>query len=138
MGKSNNNLIFRYSFILYLCIMLLMAQSSGLHLHVLHDHQSPSASSHIVDVHAATALHDLDLHGHNKHGDHHPTAIDIIQDYLVKKTSLLDQLAILVFFIGLFICVPRLHRIGRLWIYKSPVINSHFLLQPPLRAPPTN
>ena len=141
MGKTYNNPIFEYMFILYLCITLLIAQASGLHIHVQHDDHSSSASGHIVDIHTASTHHD-DIVTHHHEGaqdDHHPAAIDISQDYLVKKTSLLDPLALIIFFIGLFLLTPQLRRIGSQWRYKPPTINPcYYLLQPPLRAPPVH
>ena len=140
MGKTYNNPIFQYMFILYLCIALLMAQASGLHMHVQHDDHSSSASGHIVDIHTASTHHDdIDTHHHRAQDDHHPAAIDISQDYLVKKTSLLDSLVLIVLFIGLFLFIPRLRRISSQWRYKPPnVIPCYYLLQPPLRAPPVH
>lgn len=138
MDKTCNNPIFRYSFILYLCIALLIAQASGLHLHVQHDDHSSSASGHIVDIHIASTHHDnIDTHHHDGAQDgHHPAAIDISQDYLAKKTSSLDPLALMIFFIGLFLFIPRLRRISSHRYYKSPIVTPCYLLQPPLRAPP--
>jgi len=133
MGKTYNNSIFQYMFILYLCIVLLMAQASGLHMHVQHDDHSSSASEHIVDIHTASTHH------HGAQDDHHPAAIDISQDYLVKKTSLLDPLVLIIFFIGLFLFIPRLRHISSQWRYKPPNVNPcYYLLQPPLRAPPVH
>ena len=137
MGKAYNNPIFQYVFILYLCITLLMAQASGLHMHVQHDDHSSATSGHIVDIHAATTAHDIDDHHHETQDNHHPAAIDVSQDYLVKKSSLLNPLALIVFIIGLFLCVPRLRCIFSRWRYKPPIVNfDYYLLQPPLRAPP--
>lgn len=139
MGKAYNNPIFQYVFILYLCITLLMAQASGLHMHVQHDDHSSATSGHIVNIHAATTAHGIDTHHHETQDDHHPAAIDVSQDYLVKKTSLLSHLALFVFFIGIFLCVPRLRYVFSRWRYKPPSVNSYYyLLQPPLRAPPVN
>jgi len=131
MGKTFNNSIFQYTFILYLCITLLISQASGLHIHIQHDDHSSAAPEHIVDIHPASTLHD------GAQDDHHPAAIDISQDYLVKKTSLSDPLALIIFFIGLFLFTPHLRRINSQWRYKPPTINPcYYLLHPPLRAPP--
>jgi hypothetical protein len=144
MGKTYNNLIFQYMFILYLCIALLIAQASGLHIHVQHDDHSSSASGHIVDIHTASTHHiDIDTHHHHHHDGaqdgHHHVAIDISQDYLVKKTSLSDPLALIIIFIGLFLFIPRLRRISSQWRYQPPTVNPcYYLLQPPLRAPPVH
>ncbi len=133
MGKTYNNPIFQYMYILYLCIALLIAQASGLHMHVQHDDHSSTASGHIVDIHTAST------HQHGTQDDHHSAVIDISQDYLVKKTSLSDPLALIIFFIGLFLLTPQLRRISSQWCYKPPTINPcHYLLHPPLRAPPVH
>lgn len=139
MDKTCNNPIFRYSFILYLCIALLIAQASGLHLHIQHDDHTSSASGHIVDIHIASTHHDnIDTHHHDGAQDgHHPATIDITQDYLVKKANQLDPLAVIIFFIGIFLFVPRLLRTNSQWRYKSPAVApGYYFLHPPLRAPP--
>lgn len=107
-------------------------------MHVQHDDHSSATSGHIVDIHTASTHHDdIDTHHEVAQDEHHPAAINISQDYLVKKTSLLDPLALMIFFIGLFLFVPRLRRISSQWRYKSPAFNPcYYLLQPPLRAPP--
>ena len=138
MGTTSNNPIFQYSFILYLCVALLIAQASGLHLHIQHNDHSLPASGHIVDIHIASTHHDnIDTHHHDgaQHG-HHTAAIDISQDYLAKKTSSSDPLALMIFFIGFFLLIPRLRRISSQWYYKPPSVTPFYLLQPPLRAPP--
>ena len=140
MAKTHNKPIFQYMFILYLCIALLMVQANGLHLHVQHDDHASATSGHIVDIHIASTLHDIDKYTHHYDGaqnDHHPAAIDISQDYLVKKTIMLDPLALMIFFIGFFLLIPRLRRICRQWRYKPPAVNPcYYLLHPPLREPP--
>ena len=140
MAKTHNKPVFQYMLILYLCIALLMVQASGLHLHVQHVDHASATSEHIVDIHIASTLHDIDKYTHHYGGaqnDHHPVAIDISQDYLVKKTSMLDPLALMIFFIGFFLFIPRLRRICSQWRYKPPTINPcYYLLHPPLRAPP--
>ncbi len=141
MGKAYNNPIFQYLFVIYLCIALLMAQASGLHMHVQHDDHSHSSatSGHIVDIHIASTLHDIDTHHHEVPDGSHPAAIDISQDYLVKKTSLLNPLAMFVFFIGIFLCVPRLRCVFSRWRYNPPAVNPYYnFLKPPLRAPPVS
>ena len=139
MDKYHNNPILRYSFILYLCIALLIAQASGLHMHVQHDDHSSATPAHIVDIHITSTHHDdIDTHYHEgMQDDHHPAVIDISQDYLVKKTSLSDPLALIIFFIGIFLFAPRLRRISSLWRYKAPTVTpGYYLIHPPLRAPP--
>lgn len=141
MGKAYNNPIFQYVFTLSLCIALLMAQTSGLHLHVQHDDHSSATSGHIVDIHIASTLHDINTHNHNHEAldDHHPAAIDISQDYLVKKTNLFNDLVLFIFFIGIFLCVPRLRCVFSRWRYKPPTVNTYYnFLSPPLRAPPVS
>jgi hypothetical protein len=139
MGKAYNNPIFQYLFILYLCIALLMAQASGLHMHVQHDDHSSATSGHIIDIHIASTLHDIDTHHHEAQGGHHAVAIDVSQDYLVKKTNLFNQLALFVFFIGVLLFTPRLGCVFSRWRYKtSSVIHCCYLFLPPLRAPPVN
>ncbi len=141
MGKAYNNPIFQYLFILSLCIVLLIAQASGLHMHVQHDDHSLAASGHMIDIHTLSTHHNNeDAHHHGGvQEDHHHAAIDIGQDYLVKKTSLLNHLALIVFFIGLLLTMPRLRCICSHWRYKPPIFNPcYYLLQPPLRAPPVN
>ncbi len=139
MGKTYNNPIFQYLLILYLCITLLLAQASGLHMHVQHDDNSSATSGHIVDIHTALTPHDIDTHHHEAQDDHHPVAIDISQDYLVKKTNLFNDLVLFIFFIGIFLCVPRLRCVFSRWRYKTATINPCcYLLHPPLRAPPVN
>ena len=138
MGKSYNNPIIQYLFAIYLCITLSMAQASGLHMHVQHDHSS-ATSEHTVDIHAATIAHDINTHHHETQDDHHPAAIELSQDYLVKKSSLLNPLALIVFITGLFLCVPRLRCIFSRWRYKPPTVSTYYnFLKPPLRAPPVN
>jgi hypothetical protein len=140
MRKTNNSQMFQYMFILYLCLALLMTQASGLHMHVQHDDHSSTASGHIVDIHTVSTLHDIDTNTHHydvAQDNHHPAEIDISQDYLAKKTNLVVTLALITFFIGLFLYVPRLRRIKNQWCYKTPTVNHcYYLLQPPLRAPP--
>ena len=139
MGKATNNRTFQYAFILFFCIALLMAQTSGLHLHVQHDDHSSATPGHIVDIHIASTLHDINTQNHEALDDHHPVAIDISQDYLVKKTNLFNDLVLFIFFIGIFLCVPRLRCVFSRLRYKTATINPCcYLLLPPLRAPPLN
>lgn len=137
MGKATNNPIFQYVFILSLCIALLMAQTSGLHMHVQHDDHSSATPGHSVDIHIASTLHDINTHNHETLDDHHPVAIDISQDYLVKKTNLFNNLVLFIFFIGIFLCVPRHRCVFSRWRYKPPTVSTYYnFLKPPLRAPP--
>lgn len=139
MLKDNNNPIFQYLFILNLCIALLIAQTSGLHMHVQHDDHPLAASDHIVDIHTVSILQDIETHHNGPQDQHHHAAVDISQDYLIKKANLLNLLALVVFFIGLFLYVPRLFYICSQWRYKSLIINPcYYFLQPPLRAPPAS
>ncbi|MDT8282874.1 MAG: hypothetical protein RQ982_08695 [Gammaproteobacteria bacterium] len=143
MGKTCKNLMFQYMFILYLCLALLMAQASGLHMHVQHvDDHSSTTSGHIIDIHTVSTLHDIDTNAHHYDGvqdNHHPAVIDISQDYLANKTNLLVTLALITFFIGIFLFVPRLRCIDSQWRYKPPTVNPcYYLLQPLLRAPPVS
>jgi len=142
MGKTLNNPIFQYLLIMYLCIALLIAQASGLHMHVQHDNHPSEVSGHMVDIHTLSTLHNIDRDTHHHGGvqdGHHHAAIDISQDYLIKKTNLLNTLLLIVFFIGIFLYVPRLRYTCERWRYNTPAINPcYYLVQPPLRAPPVN
>jgi len=134
MEKYPNNSIFQYLLVLCLSLALVLSQANRLHMHLQHEDHSPVASGHIVDVHTASTLHDFDLADH--HENHHPAAIDISPDNLIKKTNLLNPLVLILIFIGLFLYIPRLVCLPRQRRYKTLFIPCSYLLQPPLRAPP--
>jgi hypothetical protein len=138
MGKSRNNLIFKYLLVLCLSITLLLAQSNRFHMHLEHDDPSDT-SAHVVDMHTASILHDFDLTHHDGvHEDHHTAAIDLNPDNLIKKINVLNPLSLLLLFVGLFLIMPRRACTYRQRYYKILSTLGYYLLQPPLRAPPAN
>lgn len=137
MQKNSNNPIFQYLLILCLSLALLLAQTNRLHMHLEHDDHS-ATSGHVVDVHAASILHDLDLTHHDGFlgDDHHPVAIDVSPDNLIQKTNLLNPLILILLFIGLLLILPRMVCRLRQRPYIKRFTSRYYLFQPPLRAPP--
>ncbi len=126
--------------VLCLSVTLLLSQVVGLHMHLEHDgHSMSSESAHIVGVHPQSTVHDFDLTNHHgeHQSDHSAVAIDVNTDKLVKKTSLLGPLGIVLLFVILFLANPRLRRLRRQWSGRTSFTSCYYLLQPPLRAPPT-
>jgi len=134
MEKYRNNQVFRYLLVLCISLALVLSQSNRLHMHLEHDDHSSVASAHIVDVHASTLVHDLNLVDH--HDDHHSAAIDVSPDNLVKKTNSLNPLVLILLLIGFFIYLPRLICLSRQKTYQILFISCSYLFHPPLRAPP--
>ena len=142
MQKNANNPIFQYLLILCLSLALLLAQTNRLHMHLEHDDHSDTSGhavdGHVVDVHAASILHDFDLTHHEGFldGDHHPVAIDVSPDNLIQKTNLLNPLVLILLFIGFLLILPRLVCRIRQRPYIKRFTSRYYLFQPPLRAPP--
>ena len=134
MENHHNNPVLQYLLILCLSLALILSQTSRLHMHLQHDDHSSVASGHIVDVHTTTIQHDMDLADH--HDDHHTAAIDINTDNLVKKTSSLNPLVLILLFLGLFLYLSRLINLPRLRRNQTLFTSCYYLLHPPLRAPP--
>ena len=125
--------------ILYVCFALLIAQAAGLHMHVQHDGHSSPVVEHVVDIHAASILH------HVEGGDHHLAAttdshhltFEVSQNTLVKKMNSSDLIAMLVFYIGLLLLLPRCLSNLKRWRYQSISVKSNcYFINPQLRAPP--
>ena len=146
MQKNANNSIFQILLILCLSLSLLLAQTNRLHMHLEHDDHADTAGhavdGHVVDVHAASILHDFDPLHHSGHhdgflaDDHHPVAIDVSPDNLIQKTNLLNPLIFILLFIGLLLILPRLFYRIRQRPYIKRSTSRYYLFQPPLRAPP--
>jgi len=134
MLKSSNNSVLQYLLILCLSLALLLAQSNRLHMHLEHDDHSSIESGHVVNVHIASLLHDIDLANHQD--DHHLMAIDISSANIVKKISLFNPLAIILLLVTLFLLLPCRALISRQRLYKILRTPVDYLLYPPLRAPP--
>jgi len=136
MGKYHHNSIFQYLLVLCLSLVLLLAQTNRLHMHLEHDSHSDT-SGHVVDVHSASMLHDFELTHHDGlNNDHHPAAIDVSSDNLITKSNLLNPLVLILLFAGLFLALPRLVCRLRHSSYKILFTLRYYLLHPPLRAPP--
>ena len=134
MENDHNNSVLRYLLVLCLSLALILSQASRLHMHVQHDDHSSVASGHVVNVHTATLLHDLNLTDH--HGDHHVAAIDVSTDNLVKKTNSLNPLVLILLCIGLFLYLPHLISLPRQRRFQTLFTYCYYLFNPPLRAPP--
>lgn len=137
MGKVHNNSIFKYSLVLCLSAALLLAQAGKLHMHLEHDDHSGS-SAHVVDIHPFWTLHDFDLTNNpDEHPDDHSTAaVDVSPDTFLKNTNLLNPLIVIIFFVGLLLCIPRRTSVSRQKFDKTFFPPSYYLFQPPPRAPP--
>ena len=133
MQKNNYNPIFQYLSILCLSLALLLTQTDQLHMHLEHDDHA-DASGHFVTVHTASILHDFDLTNH--HVDHHPAAIDVSPDSLIKKTILLTSPGLIPLLIGFFLIESRVVCAYRSRFYDLLLAPCFYFFQPPLRAPP--
>jgi hypothetical protein len=110
----------------------MLTQASRLHIHL--DHDDPvGAPAHSLNIHAASLMHAFEMIDHH---DNHPSAIEISSDNLIKKSSLLDSLVLVLIAIGIFLFLPPIVSIYRVRIYKLLIPSSHYAFQPPLRAPP--
>lgn len=136
MGKHQNNSLIQYLLVLCLSFMLIQSQTNKLHMHLEHDDHSSVATGHVVDLHAASILHDFEVTDY--HDDHHGTVIDISPDNLVNKANSLNPLVLFLLIIGVFLYMPRLLCLPRQRRYKTVFIPSSYLILPPLRAPPIN
>ncbi len=138
MGKRYNNTVTQYVLITCLAVVLLFAQMFKLHIHIQHDEMSEPAG-HVVDVHAASSLHDTtyDAHHLDNVPNHHFTDIKIFLDGVVKKVGLFNIFVLLFVIASIIIMrVSRLRCIRRRYIFKTKLDSLYYLLQPPLRAPP--
>jgi len=134
MEKLRNNSVLQYILVLCIGLALVLSQANQLHMHIQHDDHSSVVSGHIVNVHSATLLHDINLNDH--HDDHHATGIDVNTDNLVKKSNSLNPLVVILFCIALFLFLPRLINLPRLLSYQPLFTSCYYLFHPPLRAPP--
>jgi len=134
MFKYSNNSIFKHLLILCLSLALLLAQTSRLHMYLQHDGHPSLASGHVVNAHTASILHDIDLISH--HDNHHSTAIDISSANIVKKTTSLNPLAILLLFVTFLLFISYRAYVPRQRFYHFIITPVYYLLYPPLRAPP--
>ena len=134
MEKYHSHSILKHLLILCLGLALMFSQSNRLHIHPQHGDHLLVASAHVVNVHATTMLHDIDLADH--HGGHHSVAIDINTDNVIKKTNLVNPLFLVVLFIGLFLYLPRLISLPRQRFYQTLFAPCYYFLHPPLRGPP--
>ena len=134
MKKHHYNTVLQYLLVLCISSALILSQTNLLHMHLQHDDHSSGASVHVINVHTSTLLHDGDLVDH--HGDHHSAAIDVTPDNLVKKTSSLNPLVLILLFLGLILYKPRLICLPWQRSYLTLFTSCYYLLHPPLRAPP--
>ena len=123
-----------------LSLFLLCAQGVGLHIHSL-DHHHDHKHSH---NHATEEMGD---HAHlskahfafvGSHSDHHhgiASEIDVSPYGLLKSIDNLFAIALfdLLFAFFTFVCLRRLLRYCR---ERKLTLRGHYLLSPPLRAPP--
>jgi len=128
----------KYLLVLCLSVALILAQTGNFHMHLIHDDHAGS-SAHVVDIHPISTRHNIDSTNH--HGghsaDHSNNAVEVNPEPLLKNANLLSLLIIIVFFIGLFLRVPRQNRVSRQKFDKTLFPPCYYLFQPPLRAPPT-
>jgi len=134
MFKYSTNSKLKYLLILCLSLTLLIAQASGLHVHLQHDDHSSAVTNYIPDVHTASILHDSDLATH--YSVDHSATIDISSENVVKKANLLPPLVLVLLFIGFLISIPHFVKIHWQRLYKIQLIPCYYLLHPALRAPP--
>ncbi len=145
MQKKSKKLSFRYLLILFFSLVLLLAQTNRLHMHV-DSHGNSTATGDVVAKHVITehtvAHSALTLHNHgdsHHHGyvdNNHPVTIDVSPDDFIKKINSLPPLLLVLFFFGLSLIIPRSIYIVRQKSYKILFTFCPYLFQPPLRAPP--
>jgi len=141
MEKSPGNSVPRTLLILFISLMLLMAQTNRMHMHIEHtEHAELSGTAtdhHIVNVHTTTLTHDIESLNHSgHHHDQHSAAIDVGPDNLNQKTKLLNPLVLILLFFGLILSLGRqISRPGYAH-YIKPFTCRFYLFRPPLRAPP--
>lgn len=135
MEKRDNNTVSRYVLVICLAIVLMFAQMFMLHIHIQHDEMSAS-TGFVVDVHAASSLHDTVHNTHHQGNiqDHHFT--EISPDGVVKKVGLFKLFVLLFVIASIIMRVSRLQGVRRRYIFKTKLDSLYYLLQPPLRAPP--
>jgi len=133
MRKYSNNSLFQYVLIVGLAFALMIGQPSKLHMHIEHsDVSSFSISDHRLNVHIATSLHD------SPRDAHHKTDYKVSSDSTVstvKKVETFTPFILFFLFVGLFLTFPLLRSIFRKHI-QTKLTSTHYLLNPPLRAPP--
>ena len=134
MEKLRNNSNLKYILVLCLGIALVLSRANQLHMHIQHEDHSSVASGHVVNIHSATLLHDINLTDHQN--NHHVAEFDVNAGNLTKKAGSLNPLVVILFCIALFLCLPRLVKLPRLITYQTLFTPCYYLLHPPLRAPP--
>ncbi len=107
-------------------------------MHTQHDSHSSTTSGHVLDIHPESTAHDFELTNHHDghHDDHSATAVDVSPDKLLKNTSLLNPLVVILLFLAFFLCIPGQRRVPKQKLYKILFPPCYYLFQPPLRAPP--
>ncbi|NOY70832.1 MAG: hypothetical protein GXP14_00395 [Gammaproteobacteria bacterium] len=126
---------------LLLSLSLLCAQSVKLHVHNLdHEHNEFQSHSHDTDeVQDHTHLSKAHFVHDTSHGNQHDgvSEIDISPDGLLNKaSSSLVVIALFIFFFTLarFVSLPTFVQLFR---KNKLIIQEHYVLSPPLRAPPS-
>ncbi len=128
-------------------LLLLLSQGATLHVHNLH-HQ------HATDVHSdgsaihGSAIHSPTVHSHVRkahsayHQSHHEHHHDVVLEFEVIPDGVLKNLAdnffIFVLFVSLFslLLFAPLLRVAQYYRENKSILYGHYLISPPLRAPP--
>jgi len=122
----------------WIACSLLLVQSAGLHMHVLHEDSSESSHAHVIDVHSSSVIHESVIDtvvDHSPVAVHQAVAVDMSADSLFKYSASTLVLILFVLFIRLP-NTPLMEYICRRSRQSSFTKSLTYLLQPPLRAPP--
>lgn len=131
--------LYQYALVACIGITLLLGQTFKLHMHVQRDANSTTSTpTQILDVHIASSLHDTMPDSVHDGSDtkHHVSEVDISPDSLAKKIELLGLYVFLFVVIGILLQKQQVSRIARPARAEAGPSTSHYLLHPPLRAPP--
>ena len=124
--------------VLLLAMALICAQGVGLHIHGMEGHGDYHSHEHAGGhVHMGKAHYVFDV-SHHDHKDHHDTSdsqIDLSPDGLLKNAKTLFAIALIVFLFILLGKVFTQRILFRRREYGHYICN-HYIISPPLRAPP--
>jgi len=130
MKKNNNNILSRYMPIVYLCVMLLFAQTFSLYMHL--QHNETTTTNHIlVDY---NEKYD-GIHQNGNLDQHHFDEFGINEESEIKEIEFFSSSLLMFFIISILLYLTWLLSTNRQYI-QSIFTTYSFLLYPPLRAPP--
>lgn len=105
-------------------------------MHVQHEGALATHNGHSIALHPAYSQQDTMYDAQYQSGNDRPAEIEVSSGSLVKKVESFNSFILLFTFICISLYVLSLSLFRKKWIFRIERPSLHYLLYPPLRAPP--